>query len=52
LGDPKRVGKPALGQAALLARTLERLPESPPLLGHCHVATLCFDASAWAYKHA
>jgi hypothetical protein len=39
LGHPERVGKAALGQAALLARTLERLPESPPLLGRCHVAT-------------
>jgi len=37
LGDPKRVGKPALGQTTLLAGTLERLPESPPLLGRCHV---------------
>jgi hypothetical protein len=52
LGHPERVGKPTLRQAALLAGALERLPESPSLLGRCHVATLCFDASAVAYKHA
>jgi hypothetical protein len=39
LGYSKHVGKASLGQAALLAGALERLPESPPLLGRCHVAT-------------
>ena len=50
LGDPERVGKPALGQAALFARALECLPESPSLLGRCHVL-LCLDAPV-SYKHA
>jgi hypothetical protein len=50
LGDPERVGKPALGQAALFARALECLPESPSLLGRCHVL-LCLDAPV-AYKRA
>jgi hypothetical protein len=50
LGDPERVGKPALGQTTLLARTPERLRKSPPLLGRCHVGPL-FDVSS-GYKHA
>jgi hypothetical protein len=39
LGYPQRVGQRALGQTTLLARPLERLSESPSLLGRCHVAT-------------
>jgi hypothetical protein len=51
LGHPQRIGKPMLGQAALLAGALERLPEPPSLLGRCHVATSA-SMPPRAYKHA